>query len=483
MPLSVYNSLTRRVELFEPLHPPAVALYSCGPTVYSHVHIGNWYAFLFTDVLVRWLRESGYTVRYVMNITDVEDKIIRDSIAAGEDRKTFTDRWTEVFFDGVKALGIEAADAYPRATHHVFGREGNLGMVEAIQVLLDKEHAYQADDGSIYYRVASFETYGELAHLDMEKLQAGASGRVSADEYEKDAVADFALWKAFVPEDGDVFWEPEFRIDGESRVVKGRPGWHIECSVMSSAELGEQIDLHLGGEDLIFPHHQNEIAQSEATTGKAPFVKYWMHNRHLLVDGAKMSKSKGNFYTLQDVLERAGPFGARAFRFMAVRSHYRTQMDFSWHGLEEARKTLKNLDEAYGRLRQVAGNSEPSEFAHAAFEEFERAMNNDLQTSEAIAVVQSLVGEGNRRLQAGELSDRDAASVVRLLERADRVLGLKLGASDEVALTPAQQALVDARATARAEKDWAEADRLRDELAEAGIAVKDAKEGQQVSYL
>lgn len=483
MSLSVYNTLTRTLEPFTPAQPGIVRVYACGPTVYNHVHVGNWFAFTFDDVLVRWLRDSGYKVTYVMNITDVDDKIIRDSLAAGETREVFTERWTKVFFEGLQLLGFEPADHYPRATEHVMGNASALGMVETIQVLLDKGNAYLASDGSIYYRVASFPTYGQLAGLDPEMLQAGASGRVSADEYEKDNVGDFALWKAFEAGDGDIFWEPEFTIDGETRVLKGRPGWHIECSVMSSALLGDQIDIHVGGEDLIFPHHQNEIAQSEACTGTAPFVRYWMHNRHLLIDGSKMSKSKGTFYTLQDILDRDGPDGARAFRYMCVAAHYRSQMDFSWNGLAAARRTLANLDDAHARFAGVAGEAVASRFADAAEKQFEAAMNNDLQTSEALGAVHGLVGAANRALETGDLSAEDAASAVRLLERADRVLGLELGATRAVQLTAEQQALLDQRAQARADKDWAASDRLRDELQAQGVLVKDGPEGQTISRI
>lgn len=482
MPLSVYNTLTRRLEDFVPQDPPRVTIYACGPTVYNHVHIGNWFAFTFNDVVVRWMREAGYDVTFVMNITDVDDKIIRDSQAAGEARAAFTERWTQVFFDGLKTLGALPADHYPRATDHVVG-DGPMGMVEMVQALLDRGHAYRGEDGSIYYRVASFPAYGELAGLDMESLQAGASGRVTADEYDKDSVADFALWKAYVPEDGDIFWDADYTIDGETVPLKGRPGWHIECSVMSSALLGQEIDLHMGGEDLIFPHHQNEVAQSEAATGHAPFVRYWMHNRHLLVDGQKMSKSKGNFYTLKDVVERAGPEGARAFRYLAVQSHYRSQMDFSWRGIESAKKTLANLDGAYARLTEAAGDAEASEFADEAKGRFADAMNDDFNTSAALGALQTLVSEAGAALAAGNLDAADAAATIAFLDMADRSLGLHFGQSQEVALTDDQQALVDARAQARADKNWAESDRLRDELAAQGIAVKDGPDGQSVSWL
>ena len=326
MTIQLYNSLTRRLEDFEPADPKHVTVYGCGPTVYDHVHIGNWASFLFYDVLVRWLRASGYGVTYVVNITDVEDKIIRNSRAAGIDREAFAGRWERVFQEERERFDCVAADHSPHATHHIDG------MVRMIQALLDKGHAYAVDEGgatSIYYRVASFAHYGELANLSKADVRAGAGGRVSADEYEKENVGDFALWKGWVEDDGDVSWEPSFEIEGETRVLKGRPGWHIECSVMSSELLGDSIDLHLGGEDLRFPHHQNEIAQSEAATGVRPFVRVWMHRRFLLIEGRKMSKSLKNFYTLKDLVAHAGPSGARAFRYLVVSSHYRKPIDFS----------------------------------------------------------------------------------------------------------------------------------------------------------
>jgi cysteinyl-tRNA synthetase len=476
MPLSLYNSLTRRVEPFRPLDPEHVTVYACGPTVYSHVHIGNWSLFLVSDIAVRWLRESGYRVTYVQNITDVEDKIIRDSQAAGEDIATFTARWADRFLEGMETLGNKAqVDHFPRATEHVDG------MVVMIQALLDKGHAYLAEDDSIYYRVSSFPTYGELANLKKEALKAGASGRIQADEYEKEEVGDFALWKGWVEADGDAFWEPTFTVDGQARVVKGRPGWHIECSVMSTALLGPRIDIHLGGEDLLFPHHQNEIAQSEAALGARPFVGYWLHHKHLLVDGAKMSKSKNNFHTLQDLIDRYGPGIAPAFRYLIASGHYRHSLDFSFTGLEAADTTLRNLREARARFEKSAGTAAASDFGAPYRERFAAAMDDDLQTPEAFGIVHEMVREANRRAQGETLTPADAAAVLGVLDLADRVFGLSLvGEAKEV--TAAQQAMIEARAKARADKDWGEADRLRDALADEGILVKDAKDGQEISF-
>jgi cysteinyl-tRNA synthetase len=473
--LALYNSLTRRVEPFEPLHPPKVSVYTCGPTVYGHVHIGNWSTFVAADVLVRWLRER-YDVTYVQNITDVEDKIIRDSRAAGQDRATFTDHWTKIYFDGLDLLDARRnVDHFPRATDHVDG------MVAMIQALLASGHAYIADDGSIYYRVASFATYGELAHLDPETLQAGASGRVQADEYEKDQVADFALWKAWTAEDGDVAWSPTFVVDGRARVLKGRPGWHIECSVMATALLGPGLDIHMGGEDLLFPHHQNEIAQSEAATGHAPFARVWLHRRHLRVDGGKMSKSLKNFYTLEDLVQRLGPDGPAALRYLIATSHYRHSLDFSWSGLDRAHATRRGLVEARARLAKIAGSAQASAAFQAFDTRFTTAMDDDLSTSEAIAAVHDAVGEANRRAHTDALTAPDAAGALALLDRADRVLGLFLAeAAPEIA--PAVQALLDRRAAARAARQWAESDRLRDVLlAEHGLIVKDTADGQELT--
>ena len=475
MALRIHNTLTRTTEAFVPAKPGHASVYACGPTVYNFVHIGNLSAYLFYDVVRRWLVAKGFQVRFVSNITDVDDKTIRDSRKAGQSLHDFTERYTQEYFADLARVGVDPADAYPRATEHVPGME------RMIQTLLDRGHAYAADDG-IYFRVASFPTYGELANLTSESMRAGASGRVKADEYEKESVGDFALWKAYDPADGDVFWEPTFVVGGVPRPMKGRPGWHIECSVMASALLGDQIDLHMGGEDLKFPHHQNEIAQSEAATGKRPFARYWMHRRHLLVDGAKMSKSKGSFFTLKDLIAREGEGAAKAFRYLVVTAHYGTPIDFSWDSLKSAASTLRNLIEARGRFAKAAGGTPPSKggAAETAWTAFEAAMDDDLDAPRAMAALHAFVGDLNRREKEGTLTPADAAAGVAFLDRADRALGLSLQATRP--LTTTERALLDARLAARTAKNWAEADRLRQDLSKTGVLVKDGKDGQSVTF-
>ncbi|MFQ5499263.1 MAG: cysteine--tRNA ligase, partial [Candidatus Zixiibacteriota bacterium] len=313
MSLKFRNSFSGTLEEFTTLEPNKVRLYTCGPTVYNYQHIGNFRTFMWGDLLRRYLAYKGYEVLSVMNITDIDDKIIRDSLAAGISRKEFTDKFENAFFEDFDALRIKRADVHPHATDHI------PEMVSMVQKLVDNGAAYEVD-GSYYFKISAFPKYGKLANLDMEGLKAGA--RVATDEYEKESVSDFALWKAWTPEDGDIFWETE--------IGKGRPGWHLECSVMSMKYLGDTFDIHTGGVDLMFPHHENEIAQSEATTGKK-FVRYWLHGKHLIVEGRKMSKSMGNFFTLRDILDKG--YSGLVVRYLLISSHYRQQLNFTFDGL------------------------------------------------------------------------------------------------------------------------------------------------------
>ena len=372
MALRVFNTLTRKKEDFVPLKPPRVGLYSCGPTVYDYPHIGNYRAYVFCDLLKRYLKYRGFQVEHVMNITDVDDKTIRDSQKQKISLKEFTQKYENAFFEDLETLNILPADVFSRATEHI--KE----MIALIQKLIDKGFAYKSDDG-IYYSIRKFKDYGRLARINVDELEAGASGRVKADEYSKESANDFALWKFRTPEDGDVFWEAPFG--------RGRPGWHIECSAMSMKYLGEQFDIHTGGTDLIFPHHQNEIAQSEAATGKR-FVKYWLHNEWLLVDGKKMSKSLGNFYTLRDVLAKG--YDPISVRYHMLGTHYRQQLNFTFAGLDAAKQSLNRIQDCYDKLL-TASAPRHNPAVHKRIEqlkkEFTEAMDNDLDTPPALAAL------------------------------------------------------------------------------------------------
>ena len=342
MPLRFFNTYSREIEEFEPRDPTArpVRMYTCGPTVYSRAHIGNFRAYIFEDLLQRHLELRGYKVHRVMNITDVEDKTIRGAREASVPLQKFTEQFKEAFFEDAHTLRIKRADEYPAATDQRYIDR----MIEMISALISKGLAYQADDKSVYFRINKFPDYGKLAHFDLTQLQS--TGRVKHDEYDKEHIGDFALWKAWDEADGDVKWDSPWG--------PGRPGWHIECSAMSMALLGDQIDIHCGGVDNIFPHHEAEIAQSEGVTGKK-FVRYWLHCAHLLVDGQKMAKSLGNFYTVPDVLAKG--YTGRELRYALLRVHYRVPLNFTWEGMNEARESLARIDEWLARLREVAENA------------------------------------------------------------------------------------------------------------------------------
>ncbi len=417
---------------------------------------------MFEDLLRRYMKYCGFKVTQVMNLTDVDDKTIRGSREAGVPLRDFTQTYKDMFFEDLKTLNIEEAEHYPAATDHV------PEMIDLISRLFDKGLAYQSDDGSVYFSIARFESYGRLARIDTSGMQAGA--RVAQDEYEKENVADFALWKAWDEEDGDVVWDSPWG--------KGRPGWHIECSAMSMKYLGESFDMHTGGVDNMFPHHDDEIAQSEGATGK-PFVKYWLHSAHLIVDGKKMSKSLGNFYTLREVMERG--YQGREVRYVLLSAHYRQSLNFTFEAVNSARSSLARIDEFIERLNEfkTTGDKLP-EWASRAKQAFKAALDEDLNIAEALAALFDMVHAGNRAMDSGD-TDWSAQQVSDLLKSFDTVLGVleKPAASidDEV------QALVDARATARAEKNWADSDRIRDELRDMGWEVRDSADGQKLKKL
>lgn len=468
--MQVYNSLSRAKEELRPIEPGHVKLYTCGPTVYNFAHIGNFRAYTFEDVLRRALIFDGMRVTQVMNLTDVDDKTIRGSLAAGVPLKTFTQPYIQAFFDDLKTLNIQPAEHYPAATDHI------PEMIALVAKLFERGLAYTSDDGSVYFSVGKLPGYGKLAHLDRENLRAGA--RVALDEYEKESYGDFALWKGWDANDGEVVWESPWG--------RGRPGWHLECSAMSMRYLGETFDLHTGGIDNLFPHHENEIAQAEGATGK-PFVTYWMHCAHLRVNGEKMSKSLGNFFTLRDLVEKG--WSGREIRTVLINGHYRQALNFTFDALDASRAALARVDECVDALGERAEGAVPADVVPAwaveAHDAFAAAVNDDLNMPEAFAALFALVRGSNSALRDGALGASDAAALLALFDRLDGVLGvIRFGRAERRRGVPSEIAvLAEARAAARAAKDWAGSDRLRDELAAKGWEVRDSKEGQKLKKL
>lgn len=448
--MQVYNSLTRRNEELKPLEANEIRLYTCGPTVYNYAHIGNFRAYAFEDVLRRVVQFNGMKIRQVMNLTDVDDKTIRGANAAGVKLTDYTKTYKDAFFADLKKLNIQSAEVYPAATDHI------PEMIALVGKLVEKGVAYKSEDGSVYFNVHKFPGYGKLAHIDFDHQQTGA--RCAADEYDKENVGDFALWKAWEESDGPVGWDSPWG--------KGRPGWHIECSAMSMKYLGETFDLHTGGIDNLFPHHENEIAQAEAATGK-PFVKTWMHCAHLRVNGEKMSKSAGNFFTLRDLIEKG--YTGREIRYVLINAHYRQGLNFAFSALDDARKSLARIDACV----EKATAGEAPEWAKARLDEFAAAVNDDLNMPKAFAALFELVRDTN---------SHGGGPVLDVFKRMDEVLGVIFFGKAEKTDVPAEvQALLDKRADARKAKDWALSDKLRDEIAAMGWLVKDSREGQSVS--
>jgi cysteinyl-tRNA synthetase len=467
MAVEIYNTLTRTFEQIEPRpdQGKALSLYTCGPTVYSYAHIGNFRAYIFEDLLQRHLLARGFSVRRVMNLTDVDDKTIRGAMTAGISLNDFTWPFKEAFFSDAETLRLLKADAYPEATDP----EQIQKMIVMITTLMERGHAYQAEDGSVYFRISSFSNYGKLARVDLEGQRPGQ--RVTSDEYEKEAVADFALWKAWVPEDGAVCWESPWG--------KGRPGWHIECSAMATGELGETIDIHCGGVDNIFPHHEAEIAQCEcAAHGDAPFVRYWMHCAHLMVEGSKMAKSQGNFYTLRDLLAQG--WTGREVRYALLSVHYRASHNFTMEGLGAARTALARLDAWHERLVEMASGADASQSPEESVEGFFTALDDDLNISGALAVLFEVVRESNRAMDQGMLPSAQARGFLEWYGRVNSVLSLEPEKSSTESF-PEVDLLLTEREIARAAKDWKKSDELRDQLAAIGWLVKDTKEGQRIS--
>ena len=458
------NTLSRTVEPFEPIDPAGklVKMYTCGPTVYSFAHIGNFRTYLFEDLLHRHLEARGFTVDRVMNITDVDDKTIRNSRAANIPLAEFTKKFTTAFFEDMRTLRINDANFYPAATDP----ENIAQMIEMIDFLIEKEVAYQAEDGSVYFRINRFADYGHLAHLDLDELRP--SGRIQSDEYEKESLGDFALWKAWDEADGPVAWDSPWG--------RGRPGWHIECSAMATRLLGPQIDIHCGGVDNLFPHHEAEIAQSESCTGKK-FVRYWLHSAHLLVEGQKMSKSLGNFYTIRDLIARG--FTGREIRYALLRVNYRLQLNFTFDGMVEARQSLLRLDEWTQRLRDLAADVAPDkDYVPATSDSFFAALDDDLNISAALAELFKQIRTSNQLMDANELKPAQAAALLQWWDNINQVLQIQ---PDEETIPSEAQELLQQRAAARTAKDWAQSDALRQKIAELGWTVKDTKDGQKMT--
>jgi len=470
MSLKVYNTATRSVDEFEPLEQGRVRVYACGPTIYDHAHIGNFRSFLFFDLVHRYLEWCDYEVCFVMNLTDVDDKVIeaasRDSVSLEEHTRPFG----EVFLADSTVLGIRPADVYPRATRYIDR------MVDFIKRLVASENAYSADDGAVYFAIDSFSAYGKLKGIDTSTLKVGA--RVDHDEYDKEDARDFALWKAATEEDETVgaAWDSPWG--------RGRPGWHLECSVMSVTELGDTLDMHLGGEDLIFTHHENEIAQSEAATGQ-PFVRNWLHVKHLFVEGQKMSKSLGNFVTLRELLDEG--YDPASIRHLLISSHYRGELNFTRQGLQASASAVQRLLDFEHRLEEVpindlAEESQLPDLARSALDSFKMAMDNDFNSADALAAIFILVSEVNAELDLRPAvigTDRD--QVLNALRSMDGVLGLLEVAhtsrvvGDEV--TAWVERKLEERANARANGEYAAADVIRKELEERGILVEDGPAG------
>lgn len=459
MALKFYNTLSRQVEEFKTIENKKVKLYTCGPTVYNFVHIGNLRTFLFEDLLVRYLRYLNFEVIHVMNLTDVDDKTIKGSQKEKKSLNDYTKIYKKSFFDDIETLNISKAQFYPAATETI------PEMIEMIDGLIKKGFAYIADDKSVYFSITKFKEYGRLFGIKHEELKDGASGRISSDEYTKEEAKDFVLWKAWDSDDGDVFWDSPFG--------KGRPGWHIECSAMSIKYLGKNFDIHCGGIDNIFPHHENEIAQSEAYSG-VKFVNYWMHSAFLNINAEKMAKSKGNFYTLRDLTQKQ--ISPMAIRYALISTHYRQPLNFSDDLLKQSESTLKRVKEFVNNLSQLQKECESKEYEdliQKTREEFQRHMNDDLNISPALGIFFEFIRKSNSLSET--LGKKDGQKAVAFVKEINQVLGcfeFKEAILEEDILK-----LIQERQESRKNKDFKKSDEIRDYLLAKGVILKDTKEG------
>lgn len=484
--MELFNTKTRKKEEFKPLKQDAIKVYYCGPTVYNNAHIGNLRTYVFCDIVVRSLKFLWNNVDSVMNITDVDDKTIRDSQAAGEKLSDFTQKYTKIFLEDIEKLGIIPADKVVPVTTLI------PEMVRMIQTMLNRKNAYLAEDGSIYFDVKSYKKYGKFANLDLSGMKS--SVRIDNDEYDKDAAADFVLWKAYKSEDGENFWEEEFEIKGEKTILKWRPGWHIECSACNIKHHGPQIDIHMGGCDLVFPHHQNEIAQTEACTRKE-FAKYWLHSGHLTVDGKKMSKSANNFYTLDDLEKKYSHVKNtdlfRAIRLSFMNGKYGDSVDFSFDKIEANLNTIKKIDESLKTLSRSIDAGEKDVFGisrnfrdemQVIVSEYMARIEDDFNMPEAIAEFHSFIKFVNTWVAEKTFSLEEEMALMDMFETFNDVLAIVdftiIELEEE---TPAEiLELLEKRNQAKADKDFETADALRDELLEAGYKIVDSREGSYV---
>ncbi len=463
MSLTFYNTLTRKKEIFKPVASGKVSMYNCGPTVYNYAHIGNFRAYVFEDILKRYLKFKGYDVTQVMNLTDVDDKIIKKCAETGTSISEYTDTYKKAFFRDLETLNIDKAEIFPAATEHI------PEMVALVKKLMERGLAYRASDGNIFFKISAFPQYGKLQHLDMDNLKTGA--RVDDDEYDKESVNDFALWKAWKPEDGNVYWETE--------LGKGRPGWHIECSAMSMKYLGETFDIHTGGVDNMFPHHENEIAQSEGATGH-PFVNYWLHCEHLLWENSKMSKSLGNIIYINGLVEKG--YTPAAIRYTLLSTHYRQKLNFSLNLLDASVNTLKRFSDFLYELDHThpgEANPEIREICGNMLKKFEADMDDDLNISPALSAIFDAIRDINRIKREKPLSEGDKKEILEALKKVDSVLGVIFHNEEKAPEIDEKTILrkIGERNAARANKDWAKADAIRDELDAMGIELLDRKDG------
>ena len=465
MGLKLFNTLSRSIQDFAPLTPPKVGMYCCGPTVYDFAHIGNWRTFVFADLVRRYLEFKNFQVTHVMNITDIEDKIIKRVRETKTTLPEFTGKFETAFFEDLKTLNCLSPHQTPRATEHI------PEIISLIEKLIARGIAYKAADGSVYFSIEKYRgfgcNYGQLLKLNFNEMRAGE--RVKSDEYAKESVADFALWKSRVPDDADIFWPSPF---GE-----GRPGWHIECSAMSMKILEASFDIHLGGEDLIFPHHEDEIAQSEGATGK-PFVKYWLHGAHLLVEGKKMSKSLGNYFTLRDLMAKG--LSGREVRYLLITAHYRETFNFTLEGLAGAKTALARIDECVGKLSEIADrtNAAPNS---KILEQFSAALDDDLNISAAWGEIFKWVTETNKRIAENSLQAADAAASLAAWHMIDSVLGV--GTKNDIEIPADITALAEDRIAAKKSKDFKRSDAIRDELKAKGWVIEDSPKGYKLKKL